>query len=318
MWRALFCWFALATSLNAQDGATTDRLEAAFHSWLGDNAVAAGSMAIRYQGAPVRIATKARAADQTAPLASLGKAVTALCAFDLTREGLLSWDDDITKYLGRGPETVTIAQLVTHQSGIGPDSTQRTMPGWMDADQHRSGEVLDAVDGRALAGPQGAYAYNNENYALLGLVIEAASGEPYRKTCGSRVFEAAGVPIPPPAREEGFLPWGGWAAPVDTFAALHAHWFGPTGPVGQDPFALPHADMGGGAFYGMGTVFRAFRGEHNFWHFGLLCMPGQVTAGSYAVNWMGEWSAVASFNACLGWDALFALDGALARAVFQP
>ena len=75
--------------------------------------------------------------------------------------------------------------------------------------------------------------------------------------------------------------------------------------------------MGGGAFYGMGMTQREFRGSMNYWHFGALCFPGRLNAGSYAVSWMGDWTVVVAYDACADWDAMVRLDQALAGAVFQ-
>lgn len=165
----------------------------------------------------------------------------------LVEEGRLKWSDELDDFLGRGPDGLTAAALVTHTAGLGPDSTQDTMGRWLKSDVHQSAKVLEAVEGCALASEPGRYAYSSENYALLGLMIEAASGEGYRDACGARVFEPAGVDVPPPSRTEGFLPWGGWTMPSDDFAKLHAYWFGLEGAVGKDPFAQPHAEMGAGS-----------------------------------------------------------------------
>ena len=75
--------------------------------------------------------------------------------------------------------------------------------------------------------------------------------------------------------------------------------------------------MGGGAFYGVGMIQRAFQGGHNFWHFGLLCFPNRANAGSYAVSYRQDWRIVAAFDGCVSFEHLFALDAALSGAVFD-
>ena len=166
----------------------------------------------------------------------------------------------------------------------------------------------------APAGPAGTYAYNNENYALLGLMIEAASGQTYVDACWPRLGLDEGIRLGD--RSGAFGPWGGVMAEVASYQAFLHRSYGPGSPVWEDPFAYPHVAMGNGVFYGLGMVFRPFRGSYNFWHFGALCFPGRFNAGSFAVMWEGRVSALALYDACVDWDAMFALDGALARAVY--
>ena len=193
------------------------------------------------------------------------------------------------------------------------------MPFWLDqgqdTDQHFSAQVLDLVTARAgQTGQRGAYQYNNENYALLGLVIEAVTSEPYFDACRTRL-DLPDTIVPSP-RTGQFQPWGGLAAdPASYLAFLHRH-FGPGSAVGDDPFAFPHVDIGDGAYYGLGMVFRRFQGGYNFWHFGAQCFPGRLNAGSYVVLWAGQMSAAAVYDACVEWNAMVGLDNALSKAAF--
>jgi hypothetical protein len=104
---------------------------------------------------------------------------------------------------------------------------------------------------------------------------------------------------------------------VQDYARL-MHWaYGPQGMIGKAPQDWPQAQMGGGAFYGVGMTQRRFRGAMNYWHFGGLCFPKRLNIGSYAVRWMADWSVVVAYDRCVDWDAMTRLDNVLARAVFQ-
>mmetsp|Transcript_23351 Transcript_23351/g.40710 ORF Transcript_23351/g.40710 Transcript_23351/m.40710 type:complete len:321 (+) Transcript_23351:1364-2326(+) len=252
-------------------------------------------------------------------LASLSKSITAVCALTLVEAGKLQWSDRLPDLLGAAPD-VTVAQLITHSSGLTTDSTQVLMSTWLDeataTSHHRSAEILSAVNARGMPeGPVGAFHYNNENYAVLGLVIEAATGMEYADYC----FDALDLSdtVRPSARSGAFLPWGGMEAQPQAFVGFLTTHFGPDGIAGRDPFAWPHIDIGGGAYYGLGMIFRRFGDSHNFWHFGALCFPDVLNIGSYAVIWEDKAAALAAYDGCRDWDAMFALDGALARAVYQ-
>ncbi|WP_299687560.1 serine hydrolase [uncultured Tateyamaria sp.] len=312
MLRAALIWALTALPL-AADGAH-DSLQGAFDGWLAQNAIT-GSIgtAVRVDGTWQMSGTGARG-----ELASVSKSITAVCALMLVEEGALDWSDTVADRLGRGPD-VTLAQLVTHSSGLVRDGTQAAMRLWLDRPTgvagHNGAAVLDIVTGRGdPSGTPGKYAYNNENYALAALMIEAASGQPFEAACWPRLGLSEGVGVSD--RAAAFGPWGG----IESDAAgyldfLHRH-FEPGSRLWEDPFAYPHVEIGGGAYYGLGMVFRPFGDGYNFWHFGALCFPGRLNVGSFAVIWEGRVSVLALYDACVDWDTMFALDAALAEVVF--
>ncbi|WP_415921075.1 serine hydrolase domain-containing protein [Tateyamaria sp. SN6-1] len=295
----------------AADG-VGDRMQAAFDEWRGDVA----TMGQLGTGTRVDGTWQVTAGATAAELASVSKSITAVCALQLVEEGVLDWSDTLPDRLGKGPD-VTAAQLVTHSSGLTLDVTQAAMPGWLDdADTaHKSAAILDVlVDADGIAGAPNRYAYNNVNYALLALMIEAATGQGFVEACWPRL--GLTLDIRASARSGAFGPWGGLeATPAGYLGFLHRH-FGPGSLIGTDPFAYPHVEIGGGAYYGLGMVFRPFRGSYNFWHFGALCFPNRLETGSFAVIWEGRHSALALYDACVDWDSMSALDAALAGAVY--
>lgn len=316
---AVLVLYVLAVPAVAQD--SHDRLNTAFADWLSAQGTtgALGTGARRADGA-WDVRGKAHVhAPLSGELASVSKSITAACAHALVQDGRLGWGESVADHLGDAPD-VTVGELVTHTSGLGPDSTQNAMHRWLDDAQdpsgHASAQVLAAVNARgAQSGVRGQFSYNNENYALLGLVIEAVSGRAFFDYCRDALDLGDG--IRPSPRTGAMQPWGGLMAdPSDYLAFFQVH-YGPDSVIGADPFALPHAEMGGGAWYGMGMVFRAFRDSHNFWHFGALCFAGRLNVGAYAVLFEGNVGAVALYDGCHDWDAMQGLDAALAGAVYR-
>jgi CubicO group peptidase (beta-lactamase class C family) len=130
-------------------------------------------------------------------IGSLSKAFTAVGILLLEAQGLLSTTDYIQNHLPWFYVTyqnevapVTIQQLLNHTSGLtqthndaprgeGPDMLRRTVEPFV-------GARLDFVPGTA-------YAYGNANYNILGLVIEAVSGQSYESFMVEEVLEPLGL-----------------------------------------------------------------------------------------------------------------------------
>lgn len=246
-------------------------------------------------------------------MASLSKAIIGVCVSELAREGGLSYQDCFADIVGRGPD-VTSAALLSQASGLKSDSTQQIVLDGLDTAADRANAVLDQVIARG--GPRkkpGRYRYNNENLALLSLVVEAAAGTSYQAACTSRALDPAGAKAQRRPRSGGFLAWASWQMSVHDYGAFMSHWF----TRDLDPFEHPNGQVDGGVYYGLGMFFRSFRGQHNCWHHGALCFLDRLNAGSFAVSWMGEWSAVAAYAMCPSWAAMGSLDAVLSGAVFQ-
>lgn len=254
--------------------------------------------------------------DLPVELASLSKAITAICVAQLIEEGV--WDTHTTsaQVLGEGPQGITVAQLITHSSGIAPDSTQGLLGLLRDMHKTLGARVTATALARTPVEKQG-YFYNNENYAILGEVVAVAVGQTYQEACSARVLDPAGIHSAQVSRSMGgTLAWGGWAMSVRDYAKFHSYWFGPDGPYGNGAPEVLRLDLGGGAFYGLGMFERGWNGSRNFWHFGSWCIPFWVNAGTFAVMWRGEWSAVVSYDVCVDEEAKAKLERALARAAF--
>lgn len=299
-----------------------EKLEAAFTGWMQDHGATTGAIAITFQGELVHSAGFGMPADQPIELASVGKSITALCLNVLVEEGRLAWTMGLREALGRMVPAplgdVTLKDLVTHAAGIGPDSTQDTMP-------YRFGDPTpyhDVVTQTVIQRDEQAFEpekfrYNNENYAILGEVIARVTGRPYHTACAQRVLPKEQYPSARLSPDAGaFGPWGGWQMSVADYARFHAAHFGTASSVGHNPEAFPAVPIAGGMHYGLGSFWRAFRGRYNFWHLGLLCFD-QLGAGAFAVSWRGDWGVVVAWDRCVSFDSAGQLDGALSHAAFS-
>ncbi|HXQ16258.1 MAG TPA: serine hydrolase domain-containing protein [Caulobacteraceae bacterium] len=128
-------------------------------------------------------------------VASHSKSFTATAIMKLREQGRLKLDDTAGQYVGGlHPDiaTTTLAQLLSHTAGVlrdGPDAAY-----WVDRKP-----FLDAAALRAeLALPPAIEAgtrlkYSNHGFGLLGLVIEAVTGEPWGAWLQREVVDAAGL-----------------------------------------------------------------------------------------------------------------------------
>ncbi len=124
-------------------------------------------------------------------IASLTKTFTATAIVLLEKEGLLSFDDPLSKFLPDFPNSdkIKISQLLTHSSGV-PDfyalpeyEELKTKPlaisDWIGLLKTKP---LDFEPGKQSA-------YSNSGYALLALVIEKVSGKSYEDFLRERILK---------------------------------------------------------------------------------------------------------------------------------
>jgi D-alanyl-D-alanine carboxypeptidase len=128
-------------------------------------------------------------------LCSITKQFTAVAILQLVETGKLKLDDDIRKYLPDYPArgaTITVAQLLNHTAGIPDVDLQR--PEWKKrwAEGVTADEFLAATADRPLDFTPGSdWKYSNNGYALLGKIVEKASGDNYADYVRKHLFTPA-------------------------------------------------------------------------------------------------------------------------------
>ena len=131
-------------------------------------------------------------------LASMGKMFTGVAIMQLVEAGRLSLEDKVGKYLPDYPREevrsgVTIHQLLTHTAGLGNFLEQLGNA----AARERFKAVADYlplfVNQPLLFPPGTGFAYSNSGFMILGLVIEAVTGQSYFDYVTERIFKRAGM-----------------------------------------------------------------------------------------------------------------------------
>ncbi|MCO5224424.1 MAG: beta-lactamase family protein [Thermomicrobiales bacterium] len=143
--------------------------------------------------------------DTAIAIASGNKAFTALAIMQLVEEGRLRLDQPVRDILGLDlpliDDRVTIAHLLQHTSGIGDYIDEES--DW-EVDDYVLGvpmhtlttaeSLLSVLDGFPQAfAPGERFAYNNGGYAVLGIVLERLTGEPFQDLIERKVIGPAGL-----------------------------------------------------------------------------------------------------------------------------
>ena len=128
-------------------------------------------------------------------LASVSKQFTAAAILLLARDGVLTLDDPVRRWLPELPPAtarVTLRQLLTHTGGL--VDYEDLMPADMQG-QLADADVLALLShaDRTLFPPGSVYRYSNSGYVLLGLVVERASGEGLAAFLKQRIFDPLGM-----------------------------------------------------------------------------------------------------------------------------
>ena len=130
--------------------------------------------------------------DTRFPVASITKPLTATALLALEQDGDVALDDPVSTYLpGFSPprDDITIRHLLSHHAGLVRD-LQKGIVGPTSDDIDLASELSSIL----LADEPGTgYRYSNVGYALLGEVIEAATGSTYPELMRERVFEPLGM-----------------------------------------------------------------------------------------------------------------------------
>ncbi len=128
-------------------------------------------------------------------VASHSKTFTVAGVMRLREQGRWRLDDPVGQYVKGLPANVahaTLAQLASHSAGVVRDGTDAGQ--WALRQPFLSGQALraDLAEGLTLA-PGERFKYSNHGYGLLGLAIEAVTGEPYNAWIAREVIAASGL-----------------------------------------------------------------------------------------------------------------------------
>ena len=130
---------------------------------------------------------------------SLGKQFTAAAVAIAARDGALSLDDPVRRWIPELPSypvEPTVRQVVHHTSGIRDYLTLMSLRGLRSDDYYSNAEVRAAIARQRELNftPGSDYLYSNSGYFLLGEIIREATGMTLREYADAKIFGPLGMP----------------------------------------------------------------------------------------------------------------------------
>lgn len=158
----------------------------------GDNIIFKGAygQANKRYNIPNKIDTKLN-------LGSMNKMFTGIAIVQLAQQGKLRFGDTVAKYLPDYPNReaaskITIAQLLTHTSGLGDYWEDLYNSHWWEIKTVR--QLADLMVDKPLEFEPGErFQYSNSGPVILGLIIEKITGISYYEYIRKNIYEPAGM-----------------------------------------------------------------------------------------------------------------------------
>lgn len=137
--------------------------------------------------------------DTTFEAGSVSKQFTAAAVLLLVREGKLSLDDPVRKYIPELPDygkPLLVRHILQHTSGLRDWGEVEAIAGWPRTTRvYTHAHVLDIVSRQKALNfePGTRWSYCNTGYNLAAIIVARVSGKPFAEFCRARIFEPLGM-----------------------------------------------------------------------------------------------------------------------------
>jgi len=127
-------------------------------------------------------------------VASVSKQFTTFSILLLEKDGKISLDDDIRKYVPEVPDfgkKITLRHLATHTSGIRDQWALLTLAGWRMDDVITTQQVLKLINRQKTLNfePGSKFQYSNSGFTLLAEVVARVTKQTFAEFTKQRIFE---------------------------------------------------------------------------------------------------------------------------------
>ena len=130
---------------------------------------------------------------------SVSKQFTAAAVLLLARDGKLSLDDKVRKYIPELPDVaaeITVRQMLNHTAGLRDWGGLAAIAGWPRGTRvHTHAHVLDLVSRQRMLNfePGTRWSYSNTGYNLAAILVDRVSGMSFADFTRTRLFEPLGM-----------------------------------------------------------------------------------------------------------------------------
>ncbi len=130
---------------------------------------------------------------------SVSKQFTAMAVLLLAKDGKLSIDDPVKRYIPELPDygaPLTIRHMLTHTSGLRDWGSVESIAGWpRTTREYTHAHVLDIVSRqRSLNFPSGTnWSYSNTGFNLAAIIVQRVSGMSFAEFSQQRIFAPLGL-----------------------------------------------------------------------------------------------------------------------------
>ncbi len=254
MKKFMLCFLAalclVVTQPGHASGKANDSVADIIKSFYSDNGLVGLSVSIHRNGHTVtyshgyaNLESRDRITKETVfRLASVSKLFTTLAILTLKERKELSLDDPVSKHIPGLPrgEDITIRNLLQHTSGI-PDLFALTRFSENQAKVWKAGELLELLNAhladKGLDFEPGTKAvYSNNNFMLLGLVIEAVSGMAFKDYVARHVTAPLGMRHTGVGTDAELIPHRAAGYEVDGGKVINAPFVSVVAPFGTGDF----------------------------------------------------------------------------------
>ena len=131
-------------------------------------------------------------------VASVSKQFTAFSIYLLEKQGKISLEDDIRKYVSDVPDfgkTIRIKHLLSHTSGLRDQWALLTLAGWRMDDVITTEHILKIISRQKELNfePGSQFSYSNSGYSLLAEVVKRVSGKTFAEYTKENIFAPLGM-----------------------------------------------------------------------------------------------------------------------------
>ena len=274
---------------------TAEAVDKAVAEWMKQKGVASAELAVGFQGNQVGAYGHGWKPTEPHLLASLSKAITAVCVAELIDQGKLKFIDTVGAVLAKDLEVtgepidprfkgLSIRQLLTHRAGIEKNTfgNATTMEGAFKTTVQT--KLRDDVN----------FFYSDSGYMVLGMVAQRVTGQPYADTCRKVLTETgASGTIEPSLAERA--PNGAWVMSAVDYLKFLSFFDANSGRLKLTK-AFLRTPPGGN--YSFGAFVKMTAAGVTLSHTGLVHQKGPhpLSGGSYYIVNPAGWTVVVIFS----------------------